>query len=342
MSKIKSQHQNIIQITLNALKLYLKNIIPLTKVMLFPVFGQVAGIILILYPTYFLSLNITKIFPPPITLNNLYLLLMIQIIAVLPGFFVFTKAFWEYLVAFASINSMIMNIKKSGTIKDTAVINQLFKLRSHEYILFLSIFAIIWLISIGIPIVIASFFSITSFNPTKTFLTFLGLEVISIFVMTIISIYLSISTQIFTIEELSPFKAIKKSWQLVNNAFFKTMFLGILSFIITGLIIPLPFQYLASKENIAAYITQPFIPFVTILSNGGELLSHLTPNINAISGIFTHNTTVSPSIYNISQNIAIISIGSIISGFLLPLSTAFFVCLYLDINKKKPSKGKKK
>ncbi|MFA6989446.1 MAG: hypothetical protein WC197_05190, partial [Candidatus Gastranaerophilaceae bacterium] len=61
----------IFELLYNGIKLYFKNFMSLTECMLFPVFGQLIGIVLILIPVYFYSQNIKAIVAGNPTLNNI-------------------------------------------------------------------------------------------------------------------------------------------------------------------------------------------------------------------------------------------------------------------------------
>ena len=51
-------------------------------------------------------------------LNNFGLLVLFAILITLPGLAIFVKAFWEYLVAYGAVNSMVENMLKSGKVYD--------------------------------------------------------------------------------------------------------------------------------------------------------------------------------------------------------------------------------
>jgi len=151
MDKIKIQPKNIFGIIIEGTLIYLKNFIPLSRAMLFPIFGQLMGVILIFLPVYLLMENIHRKFSTEVISNNIILVLLALIILIIPGFFVFIKAFWEFTIAMVSLNSMVEEIVKIGPIKDFTVHNHLIKLRSKDYIILLLILALLWLIGLLLP-----------------------------------------------------------------------------------------------------------------------------------------------------------------------------------------------
>ena len=226
MDRIKLKPTNILWIIIKGVKIYLNNFIPFSRAMLFPVFGQLIGVILIFIPVFLLMDNIHHIFSAEIISNNIILILLILILLLVPGFFVFIKAFWEFTILFISLNSMAEEIMRKGYIKDFAAHNHLMKLRSKEYIILLLILAMIWLIGLLLPFGLFFVQAILILPGMITASLFILLEIINIFILCIISNYLSLCFQIFTFEHISPLSIIKKSFNFIEGNFFRAFFLA--------------------------------------------------------------------------------------------------------------------
>lgn len=321
MSKTKIEETGVFKIIFNSILIYLKNFAPLSKVMLFPVFGQLIGIALILYPTFWLSENFTGALENNFINNNIALLFMGLLLMIIPGFILFFKAFWEYLVVMVSLNSMIAEIKKQGSLKSFKTYNQIVKLRSGSYIVLISLLSLIWLIGLSLPVIIAPK-SLLGSGTLADWLLLAGLELIAVFIIGIISIYLSLSYQVFAFENLSPLNTFKKSWRLVEGNFWRTFIVGCIMVAITGLLAPGIFQALIANTPLMPFTVSLFRPFVEIL--GANFINK--PDM----------------VYEISKNAASIAIATIVTAFMLPLGSAFYTLLYFDIVNRKTLKNKKK
>lgn len=337
MSKNKIQNMNIFQIIFKGILIYFKNIIPLSKAMLFPVFGQLIGIILILYPSYLFSQNLTGKISGQEIINNIILIFLGLIILILPGFFIFTKAFWEYMIAMAATNSMISSIIKQGRLKDINTHKQVIKLRSKEYIILLSILSLIWLIGLTLPVCIILFK-----NPKNSavILEFLSVEIISTMILSIATIYLSLSYQVFAFENISPVNVIKKSWNLVEGNFWRTFILGSTVFILTGIIIPKIFQAIFANTVLVTYFAHPVNIYINSIIGGAENIQKLSDIAKTVPLPFKINPAeINTYIIDISKSTVLLISGFIAAGLVLPLGSACYTLLYFDIiNKKKINK----
>ena len=329
MNKAKYR-MNIFEIFLKGIQIYLKNFIPLTKVMLFPVLGQIFGIIWIIFTAFYLSQNIAKSFTPEVLTNNIIFIFFILIVAILPGFFVFTKAFWEYMIAMVSLNSMVSNIIKQGQLKDAHVHSRLVKVKSKEFIGLLLFLSLIWLFGLMLPAVV--FFIQSPFVG----IMFAGLELIALMILTIISIYLSISYQVFAFENLSVINIVKRSWNLVEGNFWRTFFLGFVVVLLTNMLIPSIFQTVADKISLTTFMVQPLQPYAVNLSGNPVYLNLIS------SGIMGQKLLPTAFSYLIIKFITQAILGGIVTAFLLPLGSACYTLLYLDIVDRKSFKSKKK
>lgn len=327
--------RNIFKIFFNGLLIYLQNFVPLSRAMLFPVFGQALGIFLILAPVYYYRQNyLSQLTPENLEKNLIYILLGL-VVMVIPGFIIFLKAFWDYMIAMVSLNTMVQDIfeKKPSTHFKTH--NAAVKLRTKDYVALLFILTGIWCLLPAIPFILLI---ITSGVLSKIFSTIIfGLSLITcIALLFILSVYLCLCLQIFAFEAISPRQIILKSYEMIDNNFWRTLVLGFLLLLATGIIAPLVIQELVRNSVILPYIVKPFRAYTDILLE----------NPMIIQVIAKYGLTLG----NIAKETAIMTVGTITTAILLPLGSACFSLLYFDIKntsnsekkdvKKEPKKAK--
>lgn len=321
---------NVFKITFKGIILYIKNFIPLTRVMLFPVFGQIIGIAWIIFAAIFLSQNASKAFNPDAFTDNILFIFLIMFTATLPGFVLFTKAFWEYMIAMVSLNSMVSNITKQGHIKDIHIHSKLVKAKSKDYIKLLLFLSIIWLIGLSLPV------AALLFKNTFSYLIFIALELIMTMILSIVSIYLSLCYQVFAMENLSVTGTLKRSWNLVEGNFWRTFFLGFIVSTIVGTIIPFIMQIFLSKTSISTLMIQPLQPCADVIAKNSIYSAIIS------TGIMGSKALPTALAYKVLEGIVIMTLGSIVMFLMLPYGSACYTLLYLDIVEKRKFKSKKK
>ncbi|NLF83060.1 MAG: hypothetical protein GX568_03630, partial [Candidatus Gastranaerophilales bacterium] len=97
--------------------------------------------------------------------------------------------------------------------------------------------------------------------------------------------------------------------------------LGILVNILAGGIIPAIAQAIASIEPIMNTLVIPFKSYYAIIASSPAILN-APPEIQA-------------KLANIPADIALASVGTIVTAFVLPLGSACFALLYMDLKKRK-------
>lgn len=111
--------------------------------MLFPVFGMIAGATLIFTVNYFFIVNIPSLIKQYPILDNIPLVFTLLLICVFPGFLIFCKAFFDYIIAYASLNSMVY-VSRGAKMKnkplDTKTHDDVLKKRLGKYLVMLLIF----------------------------------------------------------------------------------------------------------------------------------------------------------------------------------------------------------
>jgi len=236
MAKKKNTPLNIF---MESVGLYFSNFDKFVKYMTFPVLGQIIGLSLTFLLIYFYTQNMPKIIEKIPTLANFTTLFTIGILLILPGLLIFMKAFWEYLVAYGAVNSMLENLLKSGKVYDFDAHTELIKRRSVPFIGLWMLFGIFSLISV-IP-----FFWV----PCGVF-----------------AIFFVLIFQVFTFEpEQSPIGCVKKSMQLVKGHFASSFMLfamvGALTYVLIPQLAGLFFEY----TNITTFFTNIITPMVAEL-----------------------------------------------------------------------------
>ena len=196
---------NVWNIIGSGLKLYFKNIGEFTKYMLFPVFGQILGIALIVLLT-----TGVLIWNPDVKTASIAVILLLS--AVVPGLILFTKAFWDFMVAYGALNSMTEALLDNGKLYDLKAHNQVITKRTFRYINLLFDISVLVLISI-IP-----------------FFWVIG---------AIFFVYFILVFQVFTFEkDISAYNCFKRSFSLIKGNFAKTFLIMIIVGLIAYYILP--------------------------------------------------------------------------------------------------------
>ena len=124
---------NVFSIFIKSVELYFRNFISFFKYMAFPVFGQLLGLLWILIVSYFYINNLPQLLENKI-FNSFSIVFLVLLLITLPGLFVMLKAFWEYLVAYGAINSMLDGLLKSGKIYDFPAHNEVVIRKTPKFI----------------------------------------------------------------------------------------------------------------------------------------------------------------------------------------------------------------
>ena len=344
MTESKKTGKTIFELISRSFKIYFDNFPKLTRVMLFPVFGQVLGMILIFVVNYFYTQKyLVKIADG--TLNHNILLAIIgMFVLMVPGFILFVKAFWEYLVAMVSLNKMVWNIEKTETFEHFKLYNKEIADRKKDYIILLLLLTVIWLFIVLI-------FPVLSFmaglfvhispelikqlgeNPSPELiaqnsgiiisyiLANLAVFIISTVIIIFLSVKISLAFQVFAFENIKPLDVIKKSWNLLRGNFWRTVFLGFVLMFFTATVVPLIFNIVIITSGLINYLVMPFDAYISILL-GGEEFGNIMQQAQL-------------SRVELAAQTVFASIDGIITSLMLPLGSAAFTLLYFDILERK-------
>ena len=288
MSKYKMKN-SIWFVLFEGLKIYFSNIDKFILYMLFPVLGQVLGIALCFGLTLGLS---DKIAAKADSISSAMLFILLLSI---PGLFIFSKAFWDYVVAYVALNSMTEGAVTSGKVYDFKSHNEVATRRSFKYIGFLLILSV--LMSLGTSI----FFIIPGF---------------------VLWIYLILIFQIFTFEpDLSIWECYKKSFVLVKGDWGRTfslmLILAFFSIFIITQGITVVFDYLNLTKSVCS-----IFDFI------GKLLPLHTINHAFSYARLPYNITVEM----VSNWIFVTILSCIVAGLTLPIRSICWSLWYKNLS----------
>lgn len=291
--------------------LYFSNFDKFVKYMSFPVLGQIGGLLLVFMLTFFYAKNMPELVAKFPTLDNFSLLLVVSILIILPGMAIFMKAFWEYLVAYGAVNSMLENMLKSGKVYDFDAHTDLIKRRTSSFVGIWLLFGVFSLVSV-IPLF---------WVPCA-----------------VLAIYFVLVFQVFTYEpELSPVGCVKRSLQLVKGHFASTFLLmalvGALTYVFVPQLINMLSEYIKLTQTISAWIT----PFVAELP------------LNEWNGILSYLYLPQLKPEHIATFFVTTFIAQIFIQYTLPLRSILWAMWYKELNgsipktveNKKKSKAKR-
>ena len=230
------KNQTFIYIFIEALKLYFSNFDKFLKYMTFPVLGQFGGLILIFVLASYFSKNIPIVIQKVPSLNDPLLLFALLIMIALPGLVLFMRAFWEYLVAYGALNSMLENMLRSGKVYDFDAHTELVKRRTLPFVGLWALVGVFSLVSI-IP-----FFWVPC---------------------AVLAVFFVLIFQVFTFEEeQSPMGCVKRSLKLVKGHFFSTFCLIALVGALTYVLIPHLANIIFEHTNLTRFFANLALPII--------------------------------------------------------------------------------
>lgn len=287
MSKYELKN-SIFFILWEGIKIYFSNIDKFFVYMLFPVFGQVIGIAL----TFVLTLGFAdKIAQKADSMTSA--LLMILLLAV-PGLLIFTKAFWDYMIAYVALNSMTEGAVTTGRVYDIKSHNEVATSRAWRYAGFLIIISA--LMSVGSSI----FFIIPGF---------------------VLWIYFILVFQIFTFEpDLAYHEVFKRSFLLIKGNWARTFILmAVLAF----------FSMYIITEGITVIFD--YLNLTNAASSIFDFISNRIP-LDLANKILTYANMPVLTNEMISKSIFLSVLGMIISGLTLPIRSICWSLWYKNLS----------
>lgn len=229
---------NVFKIFWQAIELYFSNFPKFLKYMSFPVLGQIFGWIWI----FGISYAYIQFLPNMIKnnlMNNFSVIFLILLIITLPGLFIMLKAFWDYLITYGAVNSMLDGLVKSGTVYDFPAHNEVVTRKTPKFI------------GLWLCISILSLFSLF-----PLFWIPAG----------IIFIYFILVFQIFIFEpDESIFGCFRRSFQIIKGKFAQTFVLVLLVAGFTMWLLPAILVKMLTVSNLLHYLSIPFDAITNML-----------------------------------------------------------------------------
>ena len=299
MAKLKIEDK-VWQILIEGLKIYFTNIGEFTKYMLFPVFGQILGIILIFAPTVWFTFSIHDLVEKYSIFNNIMAVFLTIMLIWLPGFVILVKAFWDYMVAYGALNSMTSAIITTGKLYDLKAHTQVITQRTLKFISLLCLISLYYLIAI---------------NPL--------FWVIGI----IFFVYFILLFQVFALEEdITVIGCFKRSLELIKGNFARTFLLLSILVIISYYILNAGVSVLFEVTKISDILRTLFEPFANTLPLEDiniTLAYFKLPEITALK---------------VANNILSSSILFIVTGLTLPMRSICWTLWYKNLSSLKVKK----
>lgn len=298
MAKYNTVKNSIWFVLFDGLKIYFSNIDKFLIYMLFPVFGQIIGI------AFALGLSLSLMQTVVEKTDSTLMALVYVILLAVPGLLIFTKAFWNYMVAYVALNSMTEAAVTTGKVYDFQSHNEVATRRTFPYVVLLLV--VCALSSVGSTI----FFIVPGF---------------------IVWIYLILIYQVFTFEpDLDLNGILKRSFLLVKGSWFRTLvILIILSFfsifIITQGVIVI-FDFL----NITNWICSIIDEYISLLP------------IDVVNEILIFCKLPEISVRMISHTILTSGVSFIVAGLTLPVRSICWTLWYMNLANQKPAECKDK
>lgn len=230
------KNKSVFGIFIESIGLYFSNFKQFVKYMTFPVLGQVLGLILVFVPVYFYIQQIPNLVEKYSTFNDFSTIVVVSILISIPGMIILLKSFWEYLIAYGAINSMLDNMLRSGKVYDFDAHTELIKRRA---IPFIGLWALVGVFAI---------FAVIPFLWVPA---------------GILAVYFALIFQVFTYEpEKSPIGCAKRSFELVKGNFASTFIMLMLVGLLTYIFIPKIIVIISEKLKIMEFLSTLIVPMI--------------------------------------------------------------------------------
>lgn len=302
MAKEKIKN-SIWAVIFDGLKIYFSNIDKFVLFMLFPVFGQIIGIILAFTLTIGLADRVAQKAATMTSAMGIILLLAI------PGLLIFMKAFWDYMVAYVALNSMTEGALTTGKVYDFQSHREVATRRAFKYIGLLLIVGIL------------SFFGLIG-----------SMILIGLVPTIILWVFFVLVYQVFTFEDdLSITECFKRSFNLIEGNWWRTLILMIILWFFSIYIITEGVSVIFDCLHLTDRICSVF----DIVGNNIPALS----DINETLKYFGLNII---TVQEISKTIFMVIISTIVTGMSLPIRCICCTLWYKTLTALKNNTGEVK
>ncbi|MCI1273523.1 MAG: hypothetical protein LKG27_03710 [Clostridiaceae bacterium] len=288
----KKEDKSIFQILFKSLEIYVMNLRQFITYMAFPVLGQLVGILMTMGAVFAYSSSLPSLVTKFQILNNFSAMTITVLLIAVPGMFILTKAFWDYMIAYGALNSMAQAAVVTGKVYD---------FKAHNDVVYSKIvpYLAIWLL-FGIYTAVASipFF----------------------FLLWIFFIYFVLIFQVFTFEDsVSPIGCFKKSFDLIKGKFARTFILMAILFGLTYYLITMGISVIFDFTNLTKIMSGLFSSWCSNLP---------LDSINHIGSHFQITVTSVDIAKMMINQVAML----IAAGFTLPLRCIAWTLWYENLN----------
>lgn len=261
------KNKTVFEIFLQSIGLYFSNADKFLQYMFWPVFGQLIGIIVLVYTVCLYNKNLDALLVTYPILNTTLYKSLVLLVVLIPGLIIYLRSLWGYFVAYSAVNSMAACMLKSDKLYDIPAHNLMVTGRAAQYFCLWGLYLSIILIS-SIPI----------------FWIIGGL----------LLIYFSFIFQIFIFEpDLAPIDCFKRSSVYVQKSFWRVFslitLLGALTYFIIPQIMYSFFKVIRLVEVLSKFLSQ----YLQIFSYSGINVILSTMGIKPITPLWTAEAIVS-------------------------------------------------
>lgn len=246
----------------------------------------------------------------------LLVLLLIFFVAMLPGMILFFRGFWQFLLYFAGLNSMVRDLMENNYC-DPEIARLKIQSRTTDYGLLLGFICVLALL----PIIATLFFAlpIAVINlPNGLGDILLGFVLLLFsFLMLILYNFFSLSFQLFAFEPNGFIKVLQNSSQLVKHHFILSFALLLTSVITASVILPMIASLVSHFTHLIQLLNLPFHWLVN--------LYFLQLDFSQLPAEFQ---TLPQQAKPISLALTDLTIQSTVTSLLLPLGTIWHALLY--------------
>ncbi len=306
MSTIKVEN-NFVWIILAAIRIYSTNFLKFCGYMLFPVLGQILGLLLIFCPAGLYVVHLPELAEKYPAFRDMSTITLCAAAIAIPGLLVFMKAFWDYLVAYGALNSVTEGFLTTGRIYDFPAHKATVTGRSIKYIVLWFLCSIFWIIAI-IP-----------------FFWVIG---------AIFFIYFILIFQVFSFEpETSAGGCFKRSLQLIRGNWLRTLLIMLVIGMFTHVIFVQGFSVFFDFTGLTQFLSDLFARTLTGYIPI-DAINDVMLSVNSSFDIITPAKTANFFVYQI--------IAFIVTGFTLPLRSVTWALWYIALGQNETSGGKRK
>jgi len=320
MSKIKVEN-NFIWIILAAIRIYSSNFLRISSYMLFPVLGQVLGLLLVFCLAGVFSAYLPELAAKNPAFNSIPTVMLSIILITIPGLLIFIKAFWEYLVVYGAMNSVTQGFLETGKIYDYPAHKATVTQNALSFIALWVLYSIF--VSLGI-------------------IPLLWVPVAVFFV------YFVLVFQVFSFEQnITPVDYFTRSFTLIRGNFIRTVLIMFIIGIFTHVIFVQGFSVLFDFTRITQFLGSLFESTIVELVPIDEI-NNIISTINELIINITHNATVQMDLITPAKVSAFFIyqvIAFLVISFTLPLRSITWALWYKalkEVELKKSNKENKK